>query len=67
MNKKYFFVSMMCSLLIIALIMGLSIVEKNTQTIISGETSSFVSYSSVNDEIKYFRFRFMGQEIIFNF
>lgn len=58
---------MMCSLLIIALIMGLSIVEKNTQAIISGEIPSFVSYSSPNDKNKYFRFRFMGQEIVFNF
>ena len=47
--------------------MGLSIVEKNGQSMISGEDFSFISYNIQKDKPKFLKIHFMGQDFIFNF
>lgn len=47
--------------------MGFSIVEKNGQSMISGEDFSFISYNIQKDKPKFLKIHFMGQDFIFNF
>ncbi len=67
MNKKYFFISMTCSLFVLTLIVGFSIVEKNAATIISDQPPVFFSYSNSDNEYKQLKFHFMGKDFMFNF
>ena len=65
--KRYFFMSMTFCFFILVLIMGLSFVEKNGQSMISGEDFSFISYNIQKDKPKFLKIHFMGQDFIFNF
>ena len=65
--KKYFLISMIFSVFILALIIGLAIVEKNTQLIISGHELPFLKYEFKDSTIKFIQIHFMGQNFTFNF
>lgn len=65
-SKKYFFTSMIMSSLLLILIMGFTIVEKNGQSIISGENISLISYSDNNQENKILKIHFLGKDFAFN-
>ncbi len=65
--KKYFLISMIFSGFILALIIGLAIVEKNTQLIISGHELPFLKYEFKDSTIKFIQIHFMGQNFTFNF
>lgn len=65
--KKYFVISMIFSIFVLVLIIGLAIVEKNTQLIISGHKLLFLVYELENSTIKFIQIHFMGQNFAFNF
>lgn len=67
MNSKYFFVSMICSLLVLILIVGFSIVERNAGAIILGQAPVFLSYNQPNSQTKQLKLHFMGKDFVFNF
>lgn len=66
-SKKYFLISMTFSAFILILIVGLAIVEKNTQLIISGQKMPFLMYEWKDSTIKFIQIHFMGQNFTFNF
>ena len=65
--RKYFFVSMMFCFLLLTMIMGFTIVEKNAEAIISGESPSLISYRIRGSSPKFFKIHFMGQDFTLNF
>ncbi len=65
--KRCFLISMTFSIFVLVLIIGLAIVEKNTQLIISGNKLPFLIYEIKNSTIKFIQIHFMGQNFTFNF
>lgn len=65
--KKYFFMSAMFCFFLLTLIVGFTVVEKNTHCILSGENLSLMSYKIDNYKIEYFKIHFMGKDFTFNF
>ena len=65
--KKYFLMSVMFCFFLLTLIVGFTVVEKNTHFIISGENLSLMSYKISNHKIEYFKIHFMGKDFAFNF
>ncbi len=53
--------------LILALIMGITIVEKNGQNMVCRENVSFLSYEFEKYKPKFIKFHFMGNDFTFNF
>ena len=66
-SRKYFFTSMIVSSLFLILIMGFTIVEKNGQSIISGENISLISYTDNNQENRILKIHLLGKDIAFCF
>ena len=65
-SRKYFFTSMIICSLFLTLIMGFTIVEKNGQSIISGENISLISYTDNNQENKIVKIHFLGKDFVFH-
>ena len=65
--KKYMIMSIALCFFFLVLIMGFTIVEKNTYSIVYGENLSLVSYKMNNSKIEYFKIHFMGKDFTFNF
>ena len=66
-HRKYFFVSMMSTLFILALITGFIIVEKNARAVMLEDSSPFLVYSQKNFVPDFVKIHFMGKDFIFNF
>lgn len=66
-SRKYFFNSMIISSLFLILIMGFTIVEKNGQSIISGENISLISYTNDNQENRILKIHLLGKDFSFCF
>ena len=65
--KRYFFNSVAFTSLILMLIIGLTIVEKNTRAIGFGEDINFLEYQTYNRIPKYVKIHFMGRWIYCHF
>lgn len=64
-KKKYFIVSMISTTMVIALMLGFIVVEKNAMSIISPEKSQFFSYhlsKFIPDRVN---LHFMGKDFVF--
>ena len=66
-SKKCFIVSMTTCLFFLVLIMGFTIVEKNTYSIISGENLSLISYNYNDYGNKHIKIHFLGKDFVFYF
>ena len=56
---------MISTLMIISLVMGMVIVEKNVQDVISADKSSFLTYSFSNMVSGQIKIHFIGKDFIF--
>ncbi len=61
-SKKYFFVSMLSTFLILLLLSGFVIVEKNIRHIAFGDNSTFMKYEFKQDNLIYISIHFMGND-----
>ena len=66
-SKKYFLMSMAICFFFLLLIMGITVVEKNGKSLISGENLSLVSFKRSGWKLKFFKIHFMGQDFTLNF
>ena len=59
-SKKYFFVSMLSTFLILLLLSGFVIVEKNIRHIAFGDNSTFMKYEFKQYKLIYISIHFIG-------
>ena len=66
-SKKHFFISMISTLFVLALITGFIIVEKNARSVMLEDSSPFFVYKQKNFLPELVKIHFMGKDFIFNF
>lgn len=66
-SKKYFFISMISTLFVLALITGFIVVEKNARAIMLEDSSPFLVYKQKNFLPELVKIHFMGKDFVFNF
>lgn len=64
-KRKYFFVSMISTLMIISLGLGMAIVEKNAQNVISSDKTPFLTYNFSGITSAQIKIHFIGKDFIF--